>query len=345
MDNLFDKAVALTDVHFGRSGNNPMCNQDNLDFIDWFCEEAKTWGAETCFMLGDWHDSRTSVAVSTLDYSLKGMQKLNDAFKHVHWIPGNHDLLYRNKRDISSVEFARHLPNINIIREPTTIGEVTILPWLVNDEAKALKNIKSRYVFGHLELPNFMMNAKVPMPAHGGAITAEDFTENEYVFSGHFHFRQTQKRVVYIGNIMPFNFADTWDEDRGMMFLKWGDEPFFKAWPKQPLFRNFKLSELLNEPNKYLADKLTARVMLDIDISYEEAQLIKETYMVGNGVRRMEMVHPPRIAEEQVFGDDVVFQTVDQIVSEGLMEVKTGEGPNAIDPTKLINIYRLLPNV
>lgn len=344
-DNLFKKAVVLTDVHFGRNGNNPVCNQDNLDFIDWFIEEAKTWGAETCFMCGDWHDNRNAVAVSTLNYSLEGMQKLNDAFEHVHWIPGNHDLLYRNKRDVSSIEFARNLPNIHIVRDPITVDGVTILPWLVNDEPKALKHVKSRYVFGHLELPGFMMNAKVPMPSHGGAITADDFTENEYVFSGHFHFRQAQGRVVYMGNTMPFNFADAWDEDRGMMFLQWGKEPYFKAWPNQPLFRTFKLSDLLNEPTKYLADKLTARVTLDIDISYEEAQVIKETYMHGNGVRRMELVHAPRAQEEQTFDDDVVFQSVDQIVTEGLMDVKSGEGPHKIDPAKLVEIYRTLPSL
>jgi DNA repair exonuclease SbcCD nuclease subunit len=342
MDNLFTKAVALTDIHFGRSTNSPVANQDNLDFIDWFIEEAKTWGADTCFMCGDWHDNRNAIAVSTLNYSLEGMQKLNDAFKVVHWLPGNHDLLYRNKRDVSSIEFGRALPNINIIRHPTTIGGVSLLPWLVNDEPKSMKGLKSRYIFGHLELPGFMMNAKVPMPSHGGAVTADDFEGNEYVFSGHFHFRQSIKNVVYIGNVFPFNFADAWDEDRGMMFLEWGKEPYFKAWPDQPLFRVFKLSQLLNEPQKYLADKLTARVVLDIDISYEEAQVIKDEYVSGTGVRRMELVHQPRAQEDQTFSDeDVVFQSVDQIVTEGLLDVKS----KGFDPNKLVEIYKALPNL
>lgn len=342
MDHLFKKAVALTDIHFGRTGNSPVANQDNLDFIDWFIDEAKTWGADTCFMCGDWHDNRNTIGVATLNYSLEGMQKLNDAFTRVHWVPGNHDLLYRNKRDVSSVEFARAFPNINIVRDPITEGGVTILPWLVSDEPKALKNIKSRYVFGHLELPGFMMNAKVPMPAHGGDVTPDDFTGTEYVFSGHFHFRQAQKNVVYIGNVFPFNFADAWDEDRGMMFLEWGKEPEFKAWPNQPLFRTFALSQLLNEPDKYLADKLTARVTLDIDISYEEAQIIKDTYVNSSGVRRMELVHAPRNNEEQSFNsDDVVFQSVDQIVTEGLLDVKS----KGLDPSKLVDIYKALPNL
>lgn len=347
-DYLFTKAVSMSDQHFGRTQNSPVANQDNLDFIEWFIEEAKTYGADTCFCLGDWHEHRSTLAVSTLDYSLRGMEMLNAAFKHIWWLPGNHDLLYRNKRDISSIAFGKHLENIHIIAEPTTIDGVTLLPWLVGDEQQLIKNIKSRYVFGHLELAGgFRMNQNLVLPDHAGALTSDDFKDDsiEYVFSGHYHFRQAQNRVIYPGNPFPTSFADAWDEDRGMMFLEWGKDPYFKAWPNQPLFRTFKLSDLLNEPEKYLADKLTARVTLDIDISYEEAQIIKETYMQGNGVRRMELVHQPRAHEEQTFGDDVVFQSVDQIVTEGLMDVKTGDGPHKIDPAMLVDIYRTLPSL
>jgi hypothetical protein len=340
-DQLFKKAVTLTDVHFGRSGNSPVANQDNLDFIDWFIEEAKTWGAETCIMMGDWHDNRHSLHVSTMHYSLEGMQKLNDAFEKVWWIPGNHDLLYRNNRDVSSVEIARHLPNVEIVRKPMTLGGVTILPWLVNDEPKAIKNIKSRYVFGHLELPGFMMNAKVEMPHHANGISADDFTENEYVFSGHFHFRQAKGRVVYTGNTFPFNFADAWDDERGMMLMEWGKEPIFKSWPDQPLFRTFKLSELLDKPQALLRPKLTARCTLDIDISFEEAQMLKDIYTSEYQMRKMELVHQPRQTDDTQFVGDVVFQTVDQIVIDGLTAVQS----NDLDNQTLIDIYKALPEL
>jgi DNA repair exonuclease SbcCD nuclease subunit len=279
-----------------------------------------------------------------MHYSLEGMQKLNDAFKQVIWIPGNHDLLYRNKRDISSIEFARHLPNINVIREPTTIGGVTVLPWLVGDEHKMMKSVKSRYVFGHLELPGFMMNAKVPMPHSGVGIEAEDFdsiNETEYVFSGHFHFRQAKGKVIYTGNPFPFNFADSWDEDRGMMFLEWGKEPEFKAWPDQPLFRTFTLSQLLNDTERMLKPKLTARCTLDIDISYEEAQLIKETFVQSHSLRKIELIHAPRDYGVQEFNEEVIFQSVDQIVVDGLLSVQSP----TMKPDKLVEIYRSLPDL
>ncbi len=340
-DTMFKKAVTLTDVHFGRSGNSPVANQDNLDFIDWFIEEALTWGADTCLMLGDWHDQRHSIHIQTLHYSLEGIQRLNDAFKKVIWIPGNHDLLYRNKRDITSIEFARYLPNIEIVREPTTVGGVTVLPWLINDEHKKIKDLKSRYIFGHLELPGFMMNAKVPMPHHGEGIEADDFVNPEYVFSGHFHFRQAKGRVVYTGNTFPFNFADAWDEDRGMMFLEWGKDPFFKAWPDQPLFRTFNLSQLIQEPNKFLKQKLTARVLTDIDISHEEAQGLKDAFEKDFGLRKLEYGHPPKNNVEQEFNQEVNFQSVDQLVIDGLLSFES----TSLNPARLVELYRALPDL
>jgi hypothetical protein len=344
MEKLFNKAVTLTDVHFGRSSNSPIANQDNIDFIEWFVEEAKTWGADTCIMMGDWHDNRNQLAVSTMHYSLKGMELLNDSFKKVIWIPGNHDLLYRDKRDVTSVAFAKHLPNIEIAREPIVMGDVAILPWLVMDEPRKVKKFKARYMFGHLELPGFLMNAKVEMPIHANGVSSDDFKGGaEYVFSGHFHFRQAKENVVYTGNIMPFNFADSWDEDRGMMFLEWGKEPFFKAWADQPTYRTMRLSELLQTPEKVLRDKVTARVTLDMDISYEEAQVIRDQYAKQYGVRKIELLHAAKASvADQDFSKPVAFQSVDQIVIEGLLNISDG---GSLKREMLVDIYRSLPSL
>ena len=281
-----------------------------------------------------------------MHHALNGLDKLSRAFPKVYALVGNHDLHYRNKRDITSMAMARYLPNFVPIYEPTTFGEgresVTFLPWLIGEEHKEAKKIKSRYVFGHLELPGFMMNAKVPMPNHGNGVDVDDFNNGpEYVFSGHFHFRQAKDNVIYLGNPFPFNFADVDDEDRGMMFLEWGKEPDFKAWPGQPLFRSFKLSQLLDRPQQWLKPKLTARCYLDIDISYEESQIIKEEYVGKFDLRKLELVNMPRDHVHHVFDDATTFQSVDQIVTEGLLSVQSKD----LKPELLLSIYRNLPDL
>lgn len=342
MTTPFKKIATFTDIHFGRSSNSEMANLDNLEFMEWFIQKAKDEGCDTIAFLGDYFDNRHSIHVSTLNHGLRGLEMLNDAFDRVYFIVGNHDLLYRDKRDMSSMAFAEHLPNITLVSEPLTVGQgkesMTFLPWLVGDEKKLLKKLKSRYIFMHGELNGFLMNARVPMPDHPNGATVEDFSNCDYAFSGHFHFRQAKDNVIYTGNTFPFNFADSWDEDRGMMILEWGGEPQFEAWPDQPLYRTMTLSQLLTDPDKMLCAKLTARVTLDLDISFEEAQLVRDEYISRYGLRKIELIHQAKRDMEQDFTGDVVFQSVDQIVIDGLQSIKSD---NFI-PDRLVEIYRSL---
>jgi hypothetical protein len=336
LTNLFKKAAVFTDIHFGRSGNNPIAIQDSMDYLRWFIEEAKTRGCETCLFAGDWHDNRHALHISTMAASLEGIQMINDAFERTYWIPGNHDLFYRDKRDVSSIEFVRYLPNIKILRNPETIGGVTFLPWLIGDEHKKLKNLDSRYVIAHLEVPGFLMNAMVEMPDSPHAVQADSFPKQEFVFTGHFHKRQTKGNICYLGNVMPFDFSDNWDSERGAMFLEWGKDPEFASWPDQPLFRSMKLSEMLDDPGRLLRPKLTARVTIDKDISYEEAQVVKDTFAAQYGLRKVELIHAAKSEADQEFIGDVVFQSVDQIVIDGLLSVQS----IGMQPETLVHIYK-----
>ena len=159
MSNLFKKVACFTDIHYGLKSNSATHNQDCEDFVDWFIEEARTEGCETCIFLGDWHHNRNSINLITLDTSLRCLEKLGAAFENFYWFPGNHDLFYKDKRDVHSSMFGRHIPGVTVVDHVTTNGDVTLVPWLVGDEWKKMKDLKSRYVFGHFELPSFYMNA------------------------------------------------------------------------------------------------------------------------------------------------------------------------------------------
>jgi DNA repair exonuclease SbcCD nuclease subunit len=334
---IFNKAAVITDIHFGRRSNDKQANLDNLDFLCWFIDKAKRWGAETCMMMGDWHDNRHSLHVSTLNYSLQGMQMLNDAFKRVFFISGNHDLYFRERRDLSSIEFGKLLPNITLVNEPLTVDDVTFLPWLIGDEAKQMRQLKSRYIFGHLEVPGFKMNQMVEMPDHGG-LNAKSFPNQEYVYSGHFHLRQARENVVYIGNAFPFTYSDAWDSDRGCMLLEWGKEPRFEAWPEQPLFRTTTLSALVAEPEKFLCEKASVRVSLDLDLTFEEATYLRDNLVAQYGARRIDLVNVAKQEAESEFDAAVQFRSIDQMVIEGLSAVESV----GMDPGLLIEVYKSL---
>jgi len=335
---FFKKVACFTDIHFGLKSNSATHNQDCEDFVDWFIQESKDAGCETAIFLGDWHHNRNAINLITLDTSIRCLEKLGQAFENFYWFPGNHDLFYKDKRDIHSSAFGKHIPGVTVVDKVMTEGDVTLVPWLVGDEWKNISKIKSKYMFGHFELPLFYMNAMVQMPDHG-ELQAKHFTHQDYVFSGHFHKRQNQGKVWYIGNAFPHNFADTWDDDRGMMVLEWGGVPTFKSWADAPKYRTLSLSKLIDDKDNIMKSKMYLKVNLDIDISYEEANFIKETYVEEHDIREISLIQEKNNIETGTDDNpDASFESVDQIVTEQLLNIDSDN----IDAKTLLAIYNSL---
>ena len=339
MSNLFKRAAVCTDIHFGLKSNSQTHNDDCLNFIKWFTQKAKEEGCETAFFLGDWHNNRASINIVTLNYSLRALEHLNDNFDRVYFIPGNHDLYYRDKRDVQSVEWAKHLPNVVICNDWLHSGDVIVAPWLVGEDYKRIPKLSAKYMFGHFELPTFYMNAMVQMPDHGD-VKREDFTGIEHVFTGHFHKRQTQKNITYIGNCFPHNYADNHDDERGMMVLEWGNDPVYHAWPDQPRYRVYQLSDVLTNTDRLLHKGMHVRVNLDVDISYEEATFIKETFVSTYDLREITLI-PQKVTSEDINYDvtgNIMFESVDTIVTNQLTNIQSEQ----YNRTLLLDIYRNL---
>jgi hypothetical protein len=335
---LFRKALVFTDIHFGLKSNSQLHNEDCLDFVKWATELGRSQGCDTAMFLGDWHNHRASINIVTLDYSLQALEHLNANFGQVFFIPGNHDLYYRDKRDIQSVAWARNLPNVIICNDWFQQDDVVIAPWLVGDDHERIRKLKGRYMFGHFELPHFKMNAMVEMPDHG-ELNAGHFGNFGDVFSGHFHLRQSKQNVTYIGNCFPHNFADVDDEARGCMILEWGQEPVYHAWPQQPLYRIMDLSTLIDRGDELLREKMHVRVHLDIDISYEEASYIKDRFVRQHGLREMALIPNQRGSfEEDLAPGETRFESVDQIVVDQLTKIDSQH----YDPKLLLEIYQTL---
>jgi DNA repair exonuclease SbcCD nuclease subunit len=332
--NLFERAIVFTDIHFGLRHNSKEHNQDCLDFIDWTIEQAKLRNCETCLFLGDWHHHRSNINILTLDYTMQALRKLNNAFKKVYIMVGNHDLFYREKRDIHSMVVGQEFSNIVLIDAPCIVGDVSLVPWLVEEEWKGVANAKTKYTFGHLELPGFKMNAMVEMPDHG-ALNPDHFQHQDHVFSGHFHKRQQKGKVSYIGNPFGHNYADVWDFERGAMFLEWDKEPEYVDYEYGPRFISINLSALLANPEIYLKSKTYLQVILDIDITYEEATFLRETFISQYEVREFKLIRNQEDELAKDYSGEITFKTVDQIVIEQLTNIES----DTFDNKKLIEIY------
>ena len=335
---LFKKALLFTDIHFGLKSNSLVHNQDCEAFVDWAIQVGREQSCETGFFLGDWHHHRASLNLQTLNFSLRSLEKLSKAFDRFYFIPGNHDLYYRDRRDIHGAEWARHIPNIIVVNDWFQDEDVVIAPWLVGDDHKRIPKLNARYVLGHFELPHFKMNAMVEMPDHG-ELQAEHFDGVGEVFSGHFHLRQQRRNINYIGNAFPHNFADAGDDKRGCTVVQWGEKPTYHAWPGQPLYRVTKLSSVIDSAPTILVPNMHVRVELDIDISYEEATFIKDTFVRDYNLREMALIPVKNTAvDTDMAPGEVRFESVDQIVTDQITNISS----EFYDPKLLLQIYQNL---
>ena len=272
-----------------------------------------------------------------MEVSLRSLDRLNDLGLRVIFIPGNHDLYHKDRRTITSVRYIQKFKNIELIENQHTEGDVTFVPWLIGEEYKSMRKIKSKYVMGHFELPSFLMNAKVEMPDHGG-LKADDLRGVDTVFTGHFHKRQIKHNVHYIGNAFPHNYADAWDDERGAVVLQWGADPVYHNWTNAPRYRTLSLSQMLDAPKEHLDDRTYARVQLDLSVSYEEATFLKEEMAKTYGVRELSLIqNRGEVLTENAIGD-TAFESVDQIVLSQISNLDTQH----YDTSLLMEIYNSL---
>jgi hypothetical protein len=136
---------------------------------------------------------------------------------------------------------------------------------------------------------------------------------------------------------MPFDFRDEGDDQRGIMLLQWGHDPIFMAWPEQPLYRSLKVSQLTNS-RKLLKQNMTVRLEVDVPLQYEEAQQLRDRMISHYGLRKIELCHSRSQLVESEQTEDVVFQSVDEIVLHGLEGIESA----GMSAQRLVEIYQSL---
>ena len=99
---MFKKAAVFTDIHFGLKGNSKTHNLDCENFIDWFIKQANEHGCESGIFCGDWHHNRNHLNLTTMSATIRSLEKLGNNFDNFFIFTGNHDLYYKDKRDIHS---------------------------------------------------------------------------------------------------------------------------------------------------------------------------------------------------------------------------------------------------
>lgn len=347
------KTAAFTDIHWGAKTNSDGHNQDCMNYIDWFCEQVRNDPAiDNIVFLGDWFENRAALNISTMNWSYRGAKKINDLGLPVFFIIGNHDLYHRHTREVFSTVNFQEFSNFTVINEPTIVSNLgdgaLLCPFMFHNEYPLLaKYNKLPTWWGHFEFQGFMVTGYgMRMPT--GPLAA-DFTGPKHIFSGHFHKRQADQNVVYIGNTFPTNFGDAGDISRGMMTYDHVSEKMeFIDWDDCPKYIRTSLTDLLDGTTT-IYPEARVKCIVDVPISYEESVFIKEKYIADFKLREfiLEESHELQQALESTDVDDIEAMledeefagaTIDELVVQMLKSIDTDK----IDNDLLIAQYNRL---
>jgi DNA repair exonuclease SbcCD nuclease subunit len=340
---MLKRAACFTDIHWGKKNNSEIHNQDCLRFVEWFCENVKNnKEIDHIIFMGDWFEHRSAINGLTLDYAYKGAKLLKDLGMPVYFIVGNHDLYYRYSRDVYSTNFFDSLGFI-LINEPTVIEETykpTLLcPFLFESEYPSLAQYFTVPIwFGHFEFKGFVVTGDTKKMDHGP--DPDDFEGPTRIFSGHFHKRQSNKNITYIGNTFPVDFSDANDTERGMSIYDYeNDDMVFIDWNECPSYIKTDLKSLIADAVTILKKDATVKCLVNMDIDYEKSIKLKEQLVTKYALRYIELHESPEIdiALQDTEVDDSIDQ-LDSTDSQVRAMLGTIEAPS-IDNDKLIAIY------
>jgi DNA repair exonuclease SbcCD nuclease subunit len=335
------KIAMFTDIHWGAKQNSSQHNDDCTEFVDWFLMQCKEQQVDAIAFLGDWFENRNALNVLTINSATSALRKLNDFGVPIFFITGNHDLYYRHNRDIHSLDMFREYSNINVIDKLLKCNDMLFVPFIFKDEYPAVVNDinNSKYVFGHFEFRNFYLTGTNTKSEHGFHHKILDGPI--HVFSGHFHKRQANDNVVYIGNPFGTNFADAGDFDRGFSILNTesSEVEFFNY--DGPTYVKTTVSALANGEVELRA-KARVKALINLDMSYSEAQSFKKEVIELFGLRELSLEENAKERQESIEDSMAELEDLDLGTLDETVKNLIGMGVQAtttINPVYLEQLY------
>ena len=208
------KIAIITDTHFG-------ARNDNQNFSDYFYKfynelffpTLKERGITTCIHMGDVMDRRKYVSYKTAtDFRQKFLERFQQLSIDLHMIIGNHDTYYKNTSEVNSMQ---ELGNVGTVYTDPKVVEfdglpIVLMPWInANNYDKSmdiLKTANADILMGHLEINGFAMNAGQMLCE--GSWDRSEFKRFETVFSGHFHHKNDDGHIFYLGTPYEIYWSD-----------------------------------------------------------------------------------------------------------------------------------------
>lgn len=211
------KIAIISDTHFGIRNDSPFFLDNALNFFEnQFFPFLKENNIKDIIHLGDFFDRRKFVNFNTLSSVRKRfLNVLEDNDIRMHITVGNHDTYFRNTNQLNSIKelLTDKYKSILLYEKPSIIDFddfcFGIIPWVTKeneeDVIKFISKCPCKIIGGHFEIMGFEVINGVK---HSHGFLSSMFTRFDKVLSGHFHIKQSQGNIHYLGTQYQMTFSD-----------------------------------------------------------------------------------------------------------------------------------------
>lgn len=214
------KIFLLGDLHLGIKNNSVEWSDIQSEYLlGQFMTRVDDCGfdpeSDILIQVGDWHHIRESTNNRVYKCSIDVAREFSKKFKRgVYVILGNHDVYYKDRTDVHSLEgIDLMFSNFHVVTRPKIFrvgqqGHTFLLqPW-VDDIHLLRESISSHtadYLICHADVRGSVLS-KFTKLEHGLEIA--DLIPFQRVYSGHIHIRQEIGNVLYVGTPYEMDRGD-----------------------------------------------------------------------------------------------------------------------------------------
>jgi DNA repair exonuclease SbcCD nuclease subunit len=214
------QVAIITDTHYNfKKGNKVFHEYFEKFYKEVFFPTLRKYKIDTVIHMGDMFDNRKSTDYWSIDWTKRVILEPLKKYK-VHVILGNHDIFYKNTTKLNSpMLLLNDYKNIKVYDTPSTVQvggqDIFFIPWITPESEQetldSIRNTPARVAMGHLELSGFYVNQST-IQQHG--MDKEALNKFDKVFSGHYHMRNDDGKIFYLGNPYQLYWSD-YNDKRG----------------------------------------------------------------------------------------------------------------------------------
>lgn len=300
------KIALIADVHLGVKKSDRTFQDSQLRFFkEQLIHELKEKEIDTIAVLGDVFDTRQTVNTNTMNVAYELFSSTLKDF-NVHVIVGNHDLYYTTTTEVNSLKWLGLASNVHLYEKPTKVefGSKTVLmlPWVTDYDEFERENVRSEYLFAHLDIVGMRMD-KYNFSTGGSTIKGL-FDRFEHIYTGHYHTPSTkwqgEKNITYVGSPYQITRIDSGDS-RGYLILDLDNNSTeFVENKKSIKFKQVHFPEPFTGGEEFVKGNV-----VDVLVKYEDSKYSKKIYEYVKGIEQFHPAYPvnvkilQKVAEEQ----------------------------------------------